>query len=312
MPKTLTFHIHTDTENQSIQQFLRKHLEFSKAQIRSLKFHENGITVNGSRCRIDYILKNEDILRLALEEKTSSSRIVPLFKPISILYEDEDVLVVNKPAGILVHPVGGHYEDTLSNMVSAYYQKQNQDITIRPVGRLDKDTSGAVMFAKNKIAAARFSQKNCNSGFEKEYLAIVSEIPGNPKDEISSPLDRCPGKPLKMQVDSNGKTAFTSYEIEKTFSASALLRVRITTGRTHQIRVHMASIGHPLLGDRLYGTEKSLSLKGFSRTALHAACVQFKQPFSGQIIRIEAPLPEDFEAYLFTKSYFKNSFPKQR
>ena len=301
MPKTLTFHIQTDTENQSIQQFLRKHLEFSQAQIRSLKFRENGITVNGSRCRIDYILKNEDTLRLALEEKTSSSRIVPLFKPISILYEDEDVLVVNKPAGILVHPVGGHYEDTLSNMVSAYYQKQNQDITIRPVGRLDKDTSGAVMFAKNKIAAARFSQKNCNSGFEKEYLAIVSEIPGNPKDEISSPLDRCPGKPLKMQVDSNGKTAFTSYEIEKTFSASALLRVRITTGRTHQIRVHMASIGHPLLGDRLYGTEKSLSLKGFSRTALHAACVQFKQPFSGQIIRIEAPLPEDFKAYLFNK-----------
>ena len=187
MPKNLTFHIHTDTENQSIQQFLRKHLEFSQAQIRSLKFRENGITVNGSRCRIDYILKNEDILRLALEEKTSSSRIVPLFKPISILYEDEDVLVVNKPAGILVHPVGGHYGDTLSNMVSAYYQKQNQDITIRPVGRLDKDTSGAVMFAKNKIAAARFSQKNCNSGFEKEYLAIVSGIPGNPKDEICSP-----------------------------------------------------------------------------------------------------------------------------
>ena len=104
-----------------------------------------------------------------------------------------------------------------------------------------------------------------------------------------------------MQVDSNGKTAFTSYEIEKTFSASALLRVRITTGRTHQIRVHMASIGHPLLGDRLYGTEKSLSLKGFSRTALHAACVQFKQPFSGQTIQIEAPLPEDFKAYLFNE-----------
>ena len=200
MPKTLTFHIHTDTENQSIQQFLRKHLEFSQAQIRSLKFRENGITVNGSRCRIDYILKNEDTLRLALEEKTSSSRIVPLFKPISILYEDEDVLVVNKPAGILVHPVGGHYEDTLSNMVSAYYQKQNQDITIRPVGRLDKDTSGAVMFAKNKIAAARFSQKNCNSGFEKEYLAIVSGIPGNPKDEICSVSYTHLTLPTKLEV----------------------------------------------------------------------------------------------------------------
>ena len=301
MPKTLTFHIHKDEENQSVHQFLREYLGFSKSQIRSLKFRENGITVNNNRCRINYMLTNGDILKLILEEKTSSSRIVPLFKPISVLYEDDDVLVVNKPAGILVHPVGGHYEDTLSNMVSAYYQKQNQDITIRPVGRLDKDTSGAVMFAKNKIAAARFSQKNCNSGFEKEYLAIVSGIPGNPKDEICSPLDRCPGKPLKMQADPNGKSAFTSYKIEKVFSSSSLLRVKIATGRTHQIRVHMASIGHPLLGDRLYGTEKSLALKGFSRTALHAACVQFKQPFSGQTIQIEAPLPEDFKAYLFNE-----------
>ena len=104
-----------------------------------------------------------------------------------------------------------------------------------------------------------------------------------------------------MNVDANGKSALTSYEVEETFSSSALLRVRIATGRTHQIRVHMASIGHPLLGDRLYGTKESLSLKGFSRTALHAARVQFKQPFSDQKIRIEAPLPEDFKAYLFTK-----------
>lgn len=301
MPKNLTFHIHKDEENQSVHQFLREHLGFSKSQIRSLKFRENGITVNNNRCRINYMLTNGDILKLILEEKTSASRIVPLFKPISILYEDEDVLVVNKPAGILVHPVGGHYEDTLSNMVSAYYQKQNQDITIRPVGRLDKDTSGAVMFAKNKIAAARFSQKNCNSGFEKEYLAIVSGVPDRQNGEIGSPLSRCPGKPLKMQVDSNGKSAFTSYKIEKVFSSSSLLRVKIATGRTHQIRVHMASIGHPLLGDRLYGTEKSLALKGFSRTALHAACVQFRQPFSGQTIQIEAPLPEDFKAYLFNE-----------
>lgn len=301
MPNPLTFHIHTDTENQSIHQFLRKHLEFSQAQIRSLKFRENGITVNGSKCRINYILKNRDVLKLTLEEETPDSHIVPLFKPLSILYEDEDVLVVNKPAGILVHPVGGHYGDTLSNMVSAYYQAKNQNIAIRPVGRLDKDTSGAVIFAKNKIAAARFSQKNCDSGFEKEYLAVVSGIPSYPKGEICTSLCRCPGKQLKMQVNSSGKSAFTAYKIENTFSSSALLRVMIATGRTHQIRVHMASIGHPLLGDRLYGTEESLALEGFSRTALHAASVQFKQPFSGQTIRIDAPLPEDFEAYLLNE-----------
>lgn len=302
MPKILTFHIHKDEENQSVHHFLRKHLEFTKSQIRSLKFRENGITVNNSRCRINYILKSGDILKLILEEETPESHIVPLFQPISVLYEDDDVLVVNKPAGILVHPVGGHYKDTLSNMVSAYYQVQNENIMIRPVGRLDKDTSGAVIFAKNKIAAARFSQKNNNPGFEKEYLAIISGIPDHLKGEIHSPLGRCPGKPLKTQVDANGKSALTSYEVEETFSSSALLRVRIATGRTHQIRVHMASIGHPLLGDRLYGTEESLSFEGFSRTALHAASVQFKQPFSGQKIRIEAPLPEDFEAYLLNET----------
>lgn len=247
------------------------------------------------------MLTSGDILKLILEEKTSDSHIVPLFQPISVLYEDDDVLVVNKSAGILVHPVGGHYKDTLSNMVSAYYQKQNQNITIRPVGRLDKDTSGAVIFAKNKIAAARFSQKNCGSGFEKEYLAIVSGIPDHLKGEIRFPLGCCPGQPLKMRVDSNGKSAITSYKVEKIFSSSSLLRVRIATGRTHQIRVHMANIGHPLLGDQLYGTEESLSLKGFSRTALHAVSVQFPHPFSGQKIRIEAPLPENFETYLFTK-----------
>lgn len=312
MPKTLTFHIHKDEENQSIHHFLREHLGFTKSQIRSLKFRENGITVNNNRCRISYTLTSGDILKLILEEETPESHIVPLFQPISVLYEDDDVLVVNKPAGILVHPVGGHYKDTLSNMVSAYYQVQNKNIMIRPVGRLDKDTSGAVIFAKNKIAAACFSQKNCGSGFEKEYLAIISGIPDHLKGEIHSPIGSCPGKPLKMKVDANGKSALTSYKVEKTFSSSALLRVRIATGRTHQIRIHMASIGHPLLGDRLYGTEESLSLKGFSRTALHAASVQFPQPFSGQKIRIEAPLPEDFKAYLFTKSHFKASFLNQR
>ena len=146
------------------------------------------------------MLTNGDILKLILEEKTSASRIVPLFKPISILYEDEDVLVVNKPAGILVHPVGGHYEDTLSNMVSAYYQKQNQDITIRPVGRLDKDTSGAVMFAKNENCCCPVFSKKLQLRIEKEYLAIVSGVPDRQNGEIGSPLSRCPGKPLKMQA----------------------------------------------------------------------------------------------------------------
>lgn len=272
-----------------------------------------------------------------------------------ILYEDADILVVNKPAGILVHPVGGHYDDTLSNMVAAYFREKGEHVVIRPIGRLDKDTSGAVLFAKNKIAAAWFSAERTTAenltaahvfasgsttanygsysdetsdsgsaplkGFEKEYLALVhGTFPvGQQTGEIHTPLSQCPGRPLKMQPDPlNGKEAHTFYEVKTSYPpnaasysavsaslctdasslpSSTLLNIKITTGRTHQIRVHMASIGHPLLGDFLYGTAPNPG-DVFQRAALHAAALSFTHPFTHKQLKITAPLPEDFRNFL--------------
>ena len=280
----------------SVGEFLKKELHLSKRQISSLKFRENGISVNGVQKRVNDMLAPGECLVLQIEEQgRASDHLVKGEGVLQVLYEDEDVLVVNKPAGILVHPVGGHFADTLSNMAAAYYQEKGQQVVIRPVGRLDKDTSGAVLFAKNQLSAARLSGEKDAGGFKKEYLAIVKGRFRERQGEIQTPIGPCPGKILKMQVDlQNGKSAHTAYEVLTAFSESSLVKVWIATGRTHQIRVHMASIGHPLLGDSLYG-KASPEIK---RAALHAAEITFRQPFSGKTCSVKAPLPEDFQKYL--------------
>lgn len=285
----------------TVGEFLKRELHLTKRQISSLKFRENGISVNGVRKRVNEVLEPgmELVLRIEEEEK-ASHHLVNTKGDFRILHEDEDVLVVDKPAGILVHPVGGHFSDTLSNMAAAYYREKGQQVVIRPVGRLDKETSGAVLFAKNQLSAARLSGEKNTGGFTKEYLAIVQGHFQEAKGEITAPIGACPGKILKMQVDpQNGKHAHTAYQVLETFSGTSLVRVWIATGRTHQIRVHMASVGHPLLGDCLYG-EDSME---FGRVALHAAVLQFQQPFSGERLCIRAPLPKDFEDYLRKREY---------
>ena len=301
-------------EEKSIERVLREDLGFTRRQVSALKFREKGITVNGVRQRVNYRLQPGERLEIEVEpEGQSSDQIVPLHESLQILYEDEDVLVVNKPAGILTHPAGGHYGDTLTNQLAAYFKEKGETAVLRPVGRLDKDTSGAVLFAKSKIAAARLSREKGTGGFEKEYLAIVCGIPEEKTGRIEAPIGPAPvcrsgsgteahGEPLRMQVDfKNGKSAETFYRVEAAFRDCALVRVWIATGRTHQIRVHMAFIGHPLLGDLLYGgtgNEES----AFARAALHASVLRFPQPFTGRLVEVHAPLPEDFETFAGSRS----------
>ncbi len=298
MNRFLTYTIEKEYQDKSVRQFLRDVPRLSDKQIRSLKFRENGILVNGVKTRTSCMLKTGDVLRLQLEPAGQVSRhLLPLDVPLDILYEDEDVLAVNKPVGILVHPSGGHFGDTLSNMAAAYFREKGEPTVIRSVGRLDKDTSGVLLFAKNKVTAAFLSSQREQGGFRKEYLALVSGTPIPSRGEISLPLRLCAKSPLKMTADPlAGKPARTLYQTESVLrDGNALLKVHILTGRTHQIRVHMASIGHPLLGDPLYGKKDGSPL---SRTALHAARLEFYRPFSQEQIFIEAPLPKDFQEYL--------------
>ena len=260
----------------------------------------------------------------------SPSTTSQLLPELEILYEDQDILAVNKPAGLVTHPSGSHYSDSLSNQVAAYFRSKDEPTKVRSIGRLDKETSGILLFARNQTAAARLQKQRENGISEKTYLAAVSGF--MPVDEdgafhrISVPLAPDPDNRLKMVISPGSslpgsKPAVTLYSVLKSTApgsriSASLVMLRLKTGRTHQIRVHMASLGHPLLGDSLYHLSDTTNL--FSRAALHAWKLKFHPPFpagettSGILssipctenakkeISLEAPLPEDFKKFYET------------
>lgn len=294
--------------------FLTGCMKFTRAQVRSLKFKENGIQVNHVRARVNQILKEGDLVEAVLgdaREKTGTKagknglgsakqeKVVPTEGRLEILYEDQDLIAVWKPAGLPSHPGRGHYQDSLANRIQAHLVKEKkilckkdaeQGITeneeIRSIGRLDKDTSGILVFAKNRAAAQRLWKQREGGIFWKEYLAWCT---GDLKKEqmgwqkIQAPVMPVPGELNKMCVSDEGKEALTWYRILKRQKDRTLIRVRLGTGRTHQIRVHMAWTGHPLEGDPIYGKGKS----GQDHARLSAWRAELKQPFTGEKIRLQ-------------------------
>ena len=260
----------------------------------------------------------------------SPSTTSQLLPELEILYEDQDMLAVNKPAGLVTHPSGSHYSDSLSNQVAAYFRSKDEPTKVRSIGRLDKETSGILLFARNQTAAARLQKQRENGISEKTYLAAVSgsmlEDTDGTFHAITTPLTPDPDNRLKMVISPGSslpgsKPAVTLYSVLKSTApgsriSASLVMLRLKTGRTHQIRVHMASLGHPLLGDSLYHLSDTTNL--FSRAALHAWKLKFHPPFpagettSGILssipctenakkeISLEAPLPEDFKKFYET------------
>lgn len=260
----------------------------------------------------------------------SPSTTSQLLPELEILYEDQDILAVNKTAGLVTHPSGSHYSDSLSNQVAAYFRSKDEPTKVRSIGRLDKETSGILLFARNQTAAARLQKQRENGISEKTYLAAVSgsmlEDTDGTFHAITTPLTPDPDNRLKMVISPGSslpgsKPAVTLYSVLKSTApgsriSASLVMLRLKTGRTHQIRVHMASLGHPLLGDSLYHLSDTTNL--FSRAALHAWKLKFHPPFpagettSGILssipctenakkeISLEAPLPEDFKKFYET------------
>ena len=260
----------------------------------------------------------------------SPSTTSQLLPELEILYEYQDILAVNKPAGLVTHPSGSHYSDSLSNQVAAYFRSKDEPTKVRSIGRLDKETSGILLFARNQTAAARLQKQRENGISEKTYLAAVSgsmlEDTDGTFHAITTPLAPDPDNRLKMVISPGSslpgsKPAVTLYSVLKSTApgsriSASLVMLRLKTGRTHQIRVHMASLGHPLLGDSLYHLSDTTNL--FSRAALHAWKLKFHPPFpagettSGILssipctenakkeISLEAPLPEDFKKFYET------------
>lgn len=294
MTRTIQYKIEEQHNGKCISMFL-KEKEYSRAVIIELKKTKTGIQKNGTWASVNEILNTGDILEICLTEQGASENIVPKELQLDILYEDEDILVVNKPYDTPIHPSVNNYNNTLANGVVHYYQQQNKPYIFRCINRLDRDTTGVTILAKNLISASILSKRMKERGLSRTYVAFVEGIT---KEEgtIDLPIGREEGTIIKRKIDEKeGKHAVTHYckleELQVEGKAVSVVALQLETGRTHQIRVHMASIGHPLLGDFLYNESNHM----LTRQALHAASCAFYHPITGEYKRITAPLPKDME-----------------
>ena len=251
------------------------------------------ILVNGKFVDTRSIVQTDDIITIDLSFPEDNSNIVPKQIDLNIVYEDEHLLAINKPAGLAVHPSILHFNNSLANGVRYYFDKIGLKKKIRAVNRIDLNTSGLVLFAKNEyVQESLIKQMNTNV-FKKTYLAIVSGHLKEKAGTINAPVARKENSIIERSISPNGQTAITHYEVLKEFNNYSLIQCTLETGRTHQIRVHMAHIGHPLLGDNLYNPNEDLKL--INRQALHSFKMEFIEPISKEKIHLEAKLPEDMK-----------------
>lgn len=279
----------------NIKQVLKEEFHISDRLLKKLKLNHQ-IFLNYIPVNINYSdLKIGDLISIVLDFEEEYDNIVPLKSNLNIIYEDNYLLVVNKPSNMPVHPSCNHFEDSLSNIVKYYFDCIGLKRKIRIVNRLDKDTSGIVIFAKNEYIQESLIQQMKNNTFKKEYLAILNGILEKNSDIISAPIARKENSIIERCVNfETGDIAITHYDLIKTINNKySLVHFVLETGRTHQIRVHSAYIGHPILGDTLYGSSSNL----INRQALHAQKVSFIHPITEKIMILEAPLPEDMRIF---------------
>jgi 23S rRNA pseudouridine1911/1915/1917 synthase len=271
-------------DGKKLYSFLKGEAKLSSKLIRSLKQSETGLSINGARARTIDLLRAGDVVSVTIPDDAHPAR-PGLLLP-EILFADDDLLVCNKPALMPIHESHNHQGDTLQNSVALWLQQQGRTGAFRAVGRLDKGTSGVVVCALNAHAAARLSGKP-----EKTYLAIAAK-PFYGSGTIDAPIFRPDPMKTLRTVDARGDRAVTHWEALGTDGKNTLLRIRLETGRTHQIRVHFASLGAPLLGDGMYGEPD----ERLGHQALHCASVRFLHPVTGETVFCEAPMPPEMAA----------------
>ncbi|MBD7910620.1 MULTISPECIES: RluA family pseudouridine synthase [Clostridium] len=280
-------------EGSTIREFLKEELGLSSRLIRGAAI-ENRILVNKNSVRMRYILHEGDEVLVKLQRKESQN-IIPENIDINIVYEDEDILVVNKQPNVVVHPTKRHQTGTLANGVLYYFQETKQNCIVRLVSRLDMDTSGLIIIAKNQFAHMALSKEMQDNNLEKRYLAIVHGHLKEKEGTIDAPIYRQEGvDSIQRIVDNRGQRSITHYKVVESFNGGDLVECFLETGRTHQIRVHLNHLGHPIYGDSLYGYgEEEKELIG--RQALHAYGLDFKSPRTKETLSLRAELPEDMK-----------------
>lgn len=282
--RSLNFTVPQEYDSKQLQSFLRGEVKLSLRLMRSLKRVENGIEINGKHARTVDVIHTGDTVTLNIPYTQGSAKAESDIA-LDIIYEDNDVLVVNKPAMLPIHESHNHQGDTLANAVAAYLKQSGKSPVFRAIGRLDKGTSGLVVCALNQHSAARLS-----GNIDKEYLAIPSGYYVG-SGTVDAPIYRPdPMKTLRC-VDPRGERAVTHYESVKSSPSASLLKIQLETGRTHQIRVHFSNLGTPLVGDFMYGAEDSR----IAHQCLHCGFVGFTQPITGERIECSAQMPEDMK-----------------
>ena len=269
--------------------------EITRSQLKNL-INDGHVTVNGQAVKPKYKVQAGDKISLVKPEP-QSLELTPENIPLDIVYEDDDVIVVNKPQGMVVHPAPGHPDHTLVNALLYHSPLSTINGTFRPgiVHRIDKDTSGLLMVAKNDLAHQSLAEQLRNKTNKREYLALVYGQIKEDEGTIDAPLGRNPQDRKKQAVVKGGRHAVTHFKVIKRYDNFTLVKCILETGRTHQIRVHMKYSGHPLVGDPLYGPRKMIGKNG---QFLHAALLGFKHPRTGKEMVFEAPLPENFQKML--------------
>jgi len=288
MDRILTYTITPQEDGMQVLEFLRSK-GFSRHILTSMKPDKEALLVNGMRAGGRSILKEGDHFRVRVMETGSMEGIVPAPLPLDILYEDEDILVLNKPADMPVHPSIGNYTNTLANAAAFYFQQKNELCPFRCINRLDRDTSGSLILAKNALSAAILSAQMRNREIRRTYLAVVCGVTP-PSGTVSAPIGRVSDSVIQRQgAPEQGGSAVTHYERLAVRNDHSLLEIHLETGRTHQIRVHMGYIGHPLPADYLYHPVYD----HFKRQPLHSFQLNFRHPLTGKNLCFTAPVPKD-------------------
>lgn len=294
MERIITYTIDSASAGLRIEQYLRRR-GYSYQNLARLKKMRESILLNGAWTYMRTAVKDGDILTVHIQEPESSPNIPPVKLPLDIVYEDEDIVVVNKPAGMPVHPSLNNYENSLANGLMYYYRKQGKPFIFRCTNRLDRDTSGLTVVAKHMVSSSILSSMGMRHEITREYLAIVRGALKPSVGTIDAPIGRTGSSLIERKIDfENGERAVTHYRVVEEQNGHSLISLILETGRTHQIRVHMKYIGHPLVGDYLYNPD----MEYIDRQALHSHRLSFTHPVTGEKMEFTAPLPADMRKIL--------------
>lgn len=292
---TLEKSVEKSFEGRKIREYLKEEMGLSSRFIRGAAMDKR-IIVNNAPVRMNYVLKENDNISISLNKKESQN-IEPEKIDIDIVYEDSEIIVVNKRPNMVVHPTKRYQSGTLANALLYYFKETNQDCIVRLVSRLDMDTSGLIIIAKNQYAHMELSNNMQQNEIDKRYLALVHGHMEEMEGTIDKPIYRpeLEGN-MKRVVDERGQRSITHYKVIERLKDADLVECLLETGRTHQIRVHLSSLGHPIYGDTLYGDESDSEV--ISRQALHAYGLNFKSPRTKKPLELRAELPNDIKVLL--------------